>query len=73
MKKIHYTLVPNRSAKQQVCLCLTKSYLERQNATILEEEGGDVYRLLCVIDPGYYRPLKAFMQNRDGMLFLHSS
>ncbi|RHZ02467.1 hypothetical protein DYB31_013784, partial [Aphanomyces astaci] len=43
-----------------------KKYLEQHNAAVLEQKGtSDVLRLICLIDPGAYRGLDAFVLN-DG-------
>ncbi|RHZ05143.1 hypothetical protein DYB37_002570 [Aphanomyces astaci] len=93
MKEIHYSLIPNRSAKQQALEVISKlqdhmpitrakmkvqvsvpakdgkamkKYLEQHNAAVLEQKGtSDVLRLICLIDPGAYRGLDAFVLN-DG-------
>ncbi|CAK4079365.1 unnamed protein product [Aphanomyces euteiches] len=91
MKEIHYSLIPNRSAKQQALEVINrlqdhmpitrakmkvqvsisardakamKTYLEQHNAAILEQKGGvDVVKLICLIDPGSYRGLDAFVND----------
>ncbi|ETV92665.1 SBDS family rRNA metabolism protein [Aphanomyces invadans] len=91
MKEIHYSLIPNRSAKQQALDVIgklqdhmpitrakmkvqvsvpakdgksTKKYLEQHNATVLDQKGtSDTLRLICLIDPGAYRGLDAFVAN----------
>ncbi|RQM26009.1 hypothetical protein B5M09_009805, partial [Aphanomyces astaci] len=103
MKEIHYSLIPNRSAKQQALEVISKlqdhmpitrakmkvqvsvpakdgkamkKYLEQHNAAVLEQKGtSDVLRLICLIDPGAYRGLDAFVLN-DGdnvgtVVFVH--
>ncbi|KAF0688413.1 Aste57867_19969 [Aphanomyces stellatus] len=92
MKEIHYSLIPNRSAKQQALEVINKlqdhmpitrakmkvqvtvpikdsksmkKYLDQHNAAVLEQKGGDILRLICMIDPGAYRGLDAFVNDPD--------